>query len=44
MFHLILLAIYGILLVVALFFIIGCALILWDDISAERKYRSRRDL
>jgi hypothetical protein len=44
MFNLIMFAIYGILLVVSLFFVIGCGLILWDDISAERRYKSRRDL
>lgn len=44
MFNLILFVIYGMLLVVALFFVIGCGLLLWDDISAERKYKSRRDL
>jgi hypothetical protein len=44
MFNLILFAIYGILLVVALFFVIGYGLILWDDISAERRYKSRRDI
>ena len=29
---------------VCLLAIAGLALLLWDDISAERKYRSRRDL
>lgn len=44
MFYLILVAGYIILMSVVLLVIAGLALTLWDDISAERKYRSRREL
>lgn len=44
MFDLIVFAVYGILFVVCSFLIIGLALILRDDINAERQYKSRRDL
>jgi hypothetical protein len=43
MLHWILVAGYIALMSVCIIAVAGLALLLWDDISAERKYRSRRD-
>jgi hypothetical protein len=44
MLHILISIIYVGLITACLFLISGLALLLWDDISAERNYKSRRDL